>query len=402
MVKLAVIGLGGRGRCNIQTLCSIEDVAIISVCDPYEDRVAKTVEDLKKRGHEAQGFTDYKKALNVPGLDAVMIASGWQSHSQVALYALEKGIPVGCEVGGEYSLERCFELVRTQEKTGTPYMFLENCCYGEEELLATAMVRRGKLGKISFCAGAYTHDLRDEVSYGIKNRHYRFENYHRRNCDNYPTHDLGPIAKLLNINRGNRIVSLTSLSSAANGLSAYIAGREDADEVMKNTVFKQGDVVETLLTCANGELIRLHLDTTLPTAYNRDFTVRGTKGSYYQATNSFFFDGDKESWIPWESARDNLNNAQNYREFLPDIWKNITEEERKKGHGGMDYFCFKAFVAAVKEHKPMPIDVYDAAVWMAVSVLSEQSILSGGAVQLMPDFTHGDWITRTPKDVVEL
>ena len=132
MVKLAVIGLGGRGRCNIQTLCSIEDVAIISVCDPYEDRVAKTVEDLKKRGHEAQGFTDYKKALNVPGLDAVMIASGWQSHSQVALYALEKGIPVGCEVGGEYSLERCFELVRTQEKTGTPYMFLENCCYGED------------------------------------------------------------------------------------------------------------------------------------------------------------------------------------------------------------------------------------------------------------------------------
>lgn len=402
MVKLAVIGLGGRGRSNIQTLCGIEGVAIISVCDPYEDRVAETVENLKKRGHEAQGFTDYKKALNVAGLNAVMIASGWQSHSTVALYALEKGIPVGCEVGGEYSLERCFELVRTQEKTGTPYMFLENCCYGEEELLATAMVRRGKLGKISFCAGAYTHDLRAEVAYGLKNRHYRFENYRHRNCDNYPTHDLGPIAKLLNINRGNRIVSLTSLSSAANGLSAYIAGQEDADDVMKNTVFKQGDVVETLLTCANGELIRLHLDTTLPTAYNRDFTVRGTKGSYYQATNSFFFDGDKESWIPWESARDNLNNAQNYREFLPDIWKSVTEEERKKGHGGMDYFCFKAFVEAVKEHKPMPIDVYDAAVWMAVSALSEQSILSGGAAQLMPDFTHGDWITRAPKDVVEL
>ncbi len=402
MFRIAVIGLGQRGCGNIQTLCKIEDVQVVSVCDCYEDRVAKTLNCLKEYGQEAQGFTDYKEALNVTKLDAVMIASDWQSHFEVAFYAMEKGIPVGSEVGGEYSLDHCYELVRVYEKTGTPYMFLENCCYGEEELLATAMVRRGKLGKISFCAGAYTHDLRQEIAYGIRNRHYRFENYRHRNCDNYPTHDLGPIAKLLNINRGNRIVSLTSMSSAANGLSAYIATREDADEIMKNAVFSQGDVVETLLTCANGELIRLHLDTTLPTSYSRDFTVRGTKGSYYQATNSFFFDGDKEYWDSWESAKEYLNNAQNYREFLPDIWKNITEQERKQGHGGMDYFCFKAFIDAVKNNKPMPIDVYDAAVWMAVSVLSEQSVLCGGSVQIMPDFTHGGWITRKSEDVIKL
>lgn len=403
MVNLAIIGCGGRGLGNIYyTLCSMEDVRILSVCDVYEDRALRAVELLKEKGQEAKPFTDYKEALNVAGLDAVMIFSGWQSHSEIAIYAMRKGIAVASEVGGEYSLDRCHELVRVQEETGTPYMFLENCCYGEEELLATAMVRKGMLGTISFCAGAYSHDLRDEVAYGIKNRHYRFENYRHRNCENYPTHDLGPISKLLNINRGNRIVSLTSMSSAANGLREYIAGREDADETMKSAVFKQGDVVETLLTCANGELIRLHLDTTLPTFYNRDFTVRGTKGGYFQSSNSFYFDGDNEYFTTWKSVKEHLNNAENYREHLPEIWKNVTEEERKKGHGGMDYFCFRSFIDALKEKRPMPIDVYDAAVWMAVSVLSENSIAAGGTVQLMPDFTHGQWITRKPEDVVKL
>lgn len=401
MVNLAIIGLGGRGMGNIGTLTKIENARMISVCDPYQDRVDAAVNYLKERGQEAKGFTDYKEALNVAGIDAVMIASGWQSHSEVAIYAMKKGIPVACEVGGEYSLDRCHELVRVQEQTGTPYMFLENCCYGEDELLATSMVRHGKLGKISFCAGAYSHDLREEVAYGIKNRHYRFENYRHRCCDNYPTHDLGPISKLLNINRGNRIVSLTSMASSANGLTEYIAGREDADEVMKTATFKQGDVVETLLTCANGELIRLHLDTTLPAFYNRDFTVRGTKGSYYQSTNSFFFDGAEEGWVPWKANQSMLNNAAEYKDYLPDIWRCVTEEERKMGHGGMDYFCFKAFVDAVEKHEAMPIDIYDAATWMAVSTLSENSILNGGSVQLMPDFTHGNWITRKPKDVVE-
>ena len=402
MVNFAVIGCSKRGTGNINTLCKVDGVNIVSVCDIYEDRVAQTVEHLKELGHDAKGFTDYKQALDIPKLDAVMIVSSWQSHSEIAIYAMKKGIAVASEVGGEYSIDRLFSLVRTQEETGSPYMFLENCCFGEEELLATSMVRRGKLGKVSFCAGAYTHDLRNEVAYGIKNRHYRFKNYLLRNCENYPTHDLGPIAKLLNINRGNRIVSLCSMSSAANGLSEYIASRDDADEEMKTAVFKQGDVVETLLKCSNGELIRLHLDTTLPTSYSRDFTVRGTKGSYYQATNSFYFEGDKEEFVTWKYTKDAINNAEKYREFLPDIWKNITQEEREKGHGGMDYLCFKAFVEALQNKKSMPIDVYDAAVWMAVSTLSEQSIINGGAVQQMPDFTNGKWIDRKPQDVVDI
>ena len=107
---------------------------------------------------------------------------------------MHKGIAVASEVGCEYSLENCYRLVRTQEQTGTPYMFMENCCYNKDELLATAMARKNMFGTIVHCAGAYAHDLRREVAYGHVNRHYRFDNYLKRSCDNYPTHELGPIA----------------------------------------------------------------------------------------------------------------------------------------------------------------------------------------------------------------
>lgn len=400
-MNVAVIGLGGRGCENTKLLLSMDDIKVISVCDAYPDRAEAGAKLVAEKGGSAQHFTDYKEALAVDGIEACFIFTGWQFHSEIAIYCMKHGIPVASEVGGEYSIDRCFELVRTHEETGTPYMLLENCCYGEQELLATSMARKGLFGKISFCAGAYTHDLRSEIAYGLRDRHYRFRNYQHHCCDNYPTHDLGPIAKLLNINRGNRIKSLVAMSSAANGLKEYIAGREDASEEMKNTEFRQGDVVETLITCENGEMIRLHLDTTLPVSYTRDFTIRGTKGSYFQSIDSFFFDGDKEYWDTAEYVKNVAGNSAEFKEYMPQFWLDMTEEDRKRGHGGMDYLVFRGFIEAVRDGKPMPIDVYDAATWMAVSVLTEKSIAEGGTVQYMPDFTHGLWTVREPKDVID-
>lgn len=216
---------------------------------------------------------------------------------------------------------------------------------GKSELLATAMVRKGIFGEIVHCSGAYDHDLRNEVAYGLSNRHYRFENYRHRNCDNYPTHALGPIAKLLDNNRGNRILTVSSFSSKGVGLDAYICTRDDASDEMKNASFKQGDIITTILTCANGETIRLQLDTTLPRTYSREFCVRGTKEMYSQDTNTVFLDGDEEFWNPAKYAKKYLNNARKYEEaFLPKLWKDVTSEMLAAGHGGMDWFAYKAFV----------------------------------------------------------
>lgn len=410
-VKLAVIGLGNRGSDVLKnTLLKMEDVSIASVCDVYSDRSEEAAKAVKEAlGTDVPAFTDYKEALNVGGIDAAVIMTSWESHSEVALYAMRKGIPVGSEVGGEFSVEDCRELVAVQEITGTPYMFLENCCFGKDELLATSMARRGVFGEIVHCSGAYAHDLRSEVAWGIEKRHYRYKNYEHRCCENYPTHDLGPIAKLLDINRGNRIVSLASFASKASGLREYIrdqAKEKDVPEYMLNAEFSQGDIVTTVMKCAGGETITLRLDTTLPRFYSRDFTVRGTKGMYEQATNSVFIEGiHKEGWSldPVVKYKEIIDNAKEFEEkYLPKIWKDITPEESEAGHGGMDYFTYREFVNSIKNKTVFPIDVYDAAVLMSVTALSEQSIIQGGAVQLMPDFTHGKWQTRKRLDVTEI
>jgi len=404
MINVCVIGLGQRGDALIRdVLLKNKDVKIIAVCDIYQDRINRAIDQINKAGQDATGFSDYKEALNFDKVDAVFIFSDWNTHTEIAVYAMKKGIAVASEVGSEYSLENCYELVRVQEETGTPYMFMENCCYGKEELLATAMARQGVFGTIVHCAGSYSHDLRNEISYGHVTRHYRFDNYLKRNLENYPTHELGPIAKLLDINRGNRILTVSSFASKAAGLKEYIQTREDATEEMKKAEFKQGDIVTTVLTCANGETILLRLDTTLPRSYSRDFTVRGTKGLYMQDAHTVFLDGDEESFETVKYLQKAINNAVVYEEkYLPDIWKNVTDEAMSAGHGGMDWFCYKAFIDALISHTEMPIDVYDAATWQAVGVLSEMSIQQGGAPQSMPDFTNGKWFKRPRKDVVDL
>ena len=405
MLKACIIGLGSRGNSLIRyLLVMMNDLEIVSVCDRYEDRIQDAKKLLRDAGRsEPIGFTDWKAALNVAGIDVCFAFSDWATHTEIAMYAMEKGIAVGSEVGCEYSLENCFNLVRTAERTGTPYMFLENCCYGREELLATSMARRGVFGTIVHCSGAYAHDLRNQVSYGHMKRHYRYDNYHLRNCDNYPTHDLGPIAKLLDINRGNRILTVSSFASKSAGLEEYIRKLDDATDEMKAARFAQGDIVNTLITCAGGETIQLTLDTTLPRFYDRAFTVRGTKGMYTQTLNSVFLDGDSEDLASADYAEKNLNNAKAYEaEYLPSLHKEITKEAQEAGHEGMDWFAYRAFLEGVKNRTPMPIDVYDAAVWQAVSVLSEVSIAAGGAPQAMPDFTGGKWISRPRLDVCEM
>ena len=405
MVKVCMIGLGVRG-CKLinQLLLNERDLEIVAVCDLYEDRVGMAQKLLRDAGRsEPVGFTDWKAALNTAGLDAVFILGDWSTHTEMAVYAMEKGIAVASEVGGEYSLEHCFELVRTQEKTGTPYMFMENCCYGRDELIATSMARHGLFGTIVHCSGTYSHDLREYIAYGHEKRHYRCDNYLHRNADDYPTHNLGPIAKLLDINRGNRILTVTSFSTRAEGVAEYIATRPDATEEMKMARFRHGDIINTFITCAGGETIQLTLDTTLPRYYDRALTVRGTKGMYTQSLNSVFLDGDSEELISADYAEKNVHNAKAYEEnYLPPIYKNMTDEVKNTIHGGMDWFALQGFMNGVKNGAPMPIDVYDAAVWQAVSVLSEASIAAGGAPQVMPDFTGGKWLTRPRLDVCEI
>lgn len=407
-LKIGVIGLGQRGAAYGMTDGSIgllgnilnnSDVLVTALCDLHAERVEVAAEKVIKAGQgEPLKTTDFSEVLR-SGVDAVIVSTSWASHVEVALAAMEQGIAVGIEVGGTHNLDDMRKLVQSYEKTKTPFMFLENCCYNKDELLATSLTRNGKLGEICYCHGAYCHDLRNEITeVALRQGHYRLEEYKNHNCENYPTHELGPIVKLLGITRGNKFTYLTATASKARGLNEYIDSHQEVS-VLKGTEFKQGDVVTTAIKCENGELITLKLDTTLPRLYDREITVSGTKGYYSQTLKAVILDGDKFDHEK-NVIQDALNSQNDYEEYLPEDWKTITEEQLKSGHGGMDYIMLKHFFRAVKNKDEMPIDVYEACAMMCVTALSEQSIKNNGAPVEVPDFTDGNYKNRQIVDVL--
>lgn len=408
-LKIGIIGLGQRGAAFGMTDGSIgllgnvlnnSDVLVTAVCDAREDRVNFAAENVLKAGQkEPLKTTDYNEVLQ-SGVNAVIVSTNWAMHVEVALAAMEKGVAVAIEVGGTHNLDDMQKLVETYEKTKTPFMFLENCCYNKDELLVTALVRNGALGEICYCHGAYCHDLRNEITeVGLRRGHYRLEEYKNHNCENYPTHELGPIVKLLGITRGNKFISLTASASKARGLEEYI-NTHDEVSALKGTKFKQGDVVSTTILCENGELITLKLDTTLPRLYDREITVSGTKGYYNQTLKAVIIDGEKFDHEK-DSIQSALNSQNDYEEYLPDDWKTITEEQLKSGHGGMDYIMLKHFFSAVANKEDMPIDVYEACAMMCITALSEKSIAAGGKPIEIPDFTRGKYKERKIVDVLK-
>ncbi len=395
--NVGVIGLGGRGRNHVEvTLTERDDVVITAVCDIYDDRCEYIQNYCKeKKGWDVAIEKDYKKLIERNDVDVVFVFSAWENHVPAATYAMRHGKQVGMEVGGAYSLDDCWDLVRAYEETGIHCMLLENCCYDRNEMMVMRMVREGLFGKIVHCEGGYRHDLRYEVANGEKIRHYRLRNYKTRNCENYPTHELGPIAKILDINRGNRMVSLHSMSSAAWGINEYAKEHDDVDPELRTFPFAQGDIVKTNIKCANGELISLTLDTTLPRNYSRSFTVRGTKGYYSEDCNAVFL----ESLGLPEFTHEFYENAPEFRKtWEHPVWHKFETEGVKGGHGGMDWLVFDAFFEALSNGMVPPIDTYDAAAWMAITPLSEISIQNGGAPVDIPDFTRGQWLYRQDKN----
>lgn len=393
-IRLAVIGLGKRGVTQLSVLLAMPDVVIASLCDSYEDRVSHAAQMVTSSGQSAP-FTscDPLLALDRQDVDAAVIMTAWESHIELAVAALGLGKAVALEVGGASSVDECWQLVRAQQKANLPCMLLENCCYGQDEMQVLNMAKRGLFGEILHCRGGYHHDLRDEVGNGDIDRHYRQRHFLRRNGELYPTHELGPIAKLLDINRGNRMVKLSAMSTQSRGMKLWLEENRPQSPLAGQN-FALGDIVTTMIQCARGETIVLTHDCTSPRPYSRGGVVQGTRGIWMEDNRSVFISGmspeDKTSWAPeiWEPF-------DNYKaSYAHPLWQAYAAFGPRGGHDGMDYLVLRAFITAWQNNLPTPIDVYDTAAWMAITCLSEQSIALGGAVVDIPDFTDGRWLER--------
>lgn len=393
-VSIGVFGLGERGHLQLSTMLGMDDVIVPVVCDNYQNHADKGREIVaaKRGGVMPDGTTDYREVVARDDIEAVLIMTSWTSHIKIAVECLNRGKWVAMEVGGAASIEECWSLVRASEQNRKPCMMIENCCYGQEEMAILNMVKKGVFGEIVHCQGGYQHDLREEIGKGDIIRHYRQENFIHRNGELYPTHEIGPIAKELNLNRGNRMLTLCSMASKAAGLEAWLREHRKDSPLAERRV-NTGDIVTTMIKCANGETILLTHDCTLPRPYSRGHRIQGTKGIWMEDTRTVFIEGRSPvkpgEWThSWESDKAIME------EFEHPLWKAYKQFGLRGGHGGMDYLVLRAFVESVQNNVPPPIDVYDTASWMAVTCLSEQSVAMGGSPVPVPDFTNGEWIWR--------
>jgi len=410
-VRLAILGCGLRGQSHLELALRRDDCEVTAVNEIEPVMLERTRALFEKHGHpQPTYYTDGEEAFRAllarEDLDAVLIASPWRWHTPMATAALEAGRYVGMEVCGGFSLEECWQLVRTHERTGTHLFFLENVCYRRDVLAVLNMVRQGLFGELIHLECGYQHDLRavkfndgkqpygGGVEFGEKGfSEAKWRTIHsvHRNGDLYPTHGIGPVAQFIDINRGNRFLSLCSMASKARGLHDYILNHPKGGPQHPNAQieFKLGDKVTTLIQCAHGETVVVHHDTNLPRPYSLGFRVQGTRGLWMDVNDSLYLEGTSPTHR-WEPAQPYL------QRYDHPLWQRLAERATGAGHGGMDFFLFNAFVESVKRAAPPPLDVYDAATWLAITPLSEQSIAAGGQPQPFPDFTNGRWMFRQP------
>ncbi|GAB2499417.1 Gfo/Idh/MocA family oxidoreductase [Pseudoxanthomonas sangjuensis] len=409
-LRVGIVGTGLRGRSHLSLLLDRDDVEIAALCDIEQfmlDSALKMVADAgKPKPRVYTGSDDAWRRMYADGkLDAVVIATPWEWHAPQAIGAMEAKIAVGCEVVAGITLDDHWNVLRTQQRTGTPYMLLENVCYRRDVMAVLNMARQGLFGEVVHLEGGYEHDLRavkfnsgepgapygGGVEFGDKGwseAKWRTPHSVRRNGDLYPSHGIGPCAMWADIHRGNRFVRLTSYASKARGLHDYIVKNGGEAHPNAQVKFALGDVVTTQIACANGESILLTHDTSLPRPYSLGFRVQGTGGLWMDVNQSIYLEGRSPEPHKWEPAQAWLD------KYDHPLWKKYAGDAAGAGHGGMDFFVIHAFVEAIKRGEPMPIDVYDAVAWSAITPLSEQSIAGGNRTVDFPDFTEGKWRDR--------
>lgn len=414
-LNVALIGVGLRGTNHLNNLLLRKDVHVTALCDIDPTRIKIAQDHIQKAGFKApQVFGkddfDYRNLLELKEVDAVIISTPWLWHTRMTVDAMKAGKYAGVEVSASNTLEECWDLVNTHEETGTHMMILENVNYRRDVLAVLNMVKQKVFGELVHFRCGYQHDLRGvkfndgKTAYGkgaefgekgISEAKWRTAHSVKRNADVYPTHGLGPIAAMADVNRGNRFVSLTSHSTKGIGLHNYVVAVGGEDHPNAKVKFKQGDVITTTVDTANGETIIITHDCNLPRPYSLGFRVQGANGLWEVDGNRMYIEGQSQEEHRWDEATPWLE------KYDHPLWKKYGEYALGAGHGGMDFFVLNAFVESAKANIAPPMDAYDAAAWSAVTPLSEASIANNGEPQDFPDFTRGLWIKRAPYDWVK-
>ncbi|NLV42625.1 MAG: Gfo/Idh/MocA family oxidoreductase [Candidatus Hydrogenedentes bacterium] len=393
--RIGIIGTGSRGQSLLGTLLSLPSVDVPAVCDVDPAAADAAAALLAAAGRPAPekytgGPEDYRRLLARDDLDAVIIATPWDSHAAMAVDTMRAGKYAGVEVPAALTVDECWALVNTSAETGVPCMMLENWSFRRDNLALLQMRRAGLFGHPVHAHCAYAHDCVEWFCTPDGKQSWRGAFLEKRNCDQYPTHSLGPVLSWLDIGCGDMFASLTSTATGAFGINAHFARKQGPDHPNAARKIMQGDVVTTVIRTHGGKTIVVNNDMTLPRPYDNRWVLQGTLGIYDQHRTSVYLEGRSpvsHEWEPFEPYE---------KEFDHPWWREMGEAALQAGHAGTDYLVLAFFAKAVREKSAPPLDACDAALMSCVVGLSEQSIARGSAPVECPDFTKGAWKTRKP------
>ena len=413
-VRIGFIGIGMRGYEAVKRFVHIEGVEIKAFSDMEQHNIDKAQKVLADAGLiKAETYigdeNSWKKLCERSDIDLVYICTDWKTHTPISVFAMEHGKHVAVEVPAAMTIDECWQLVNTAEKTRRHCTMLENCCYDFFEMATLNMAQQGLFGEVVHVEGAYIHDLR-ELNFNPRYADKSFVpgatneivektglagywnswrlNYNKNHDGNvYPTHGLGPVCQTLNIHRGDKMNYLVSMSSDQFGISAYAKkrfGNESSEALQK---YKMGDMNTTMIKTNKGKTIMVQHDVTSPRPYSRIHLVSGTKGfAQKYPLQHIALEPDGHHALPQETL-DSLLKAYEY----PFVTKIKDQAKKVGGHGGMDFIMDYRLIYCLRNGLPLDQDVYDAAEWSCLVELTEISVKNGSVPVEIPDFTRGNW-----------
>ena len=397
-VRIGFVGIGGMGSVHVRNLLDIEGVEMTALCDIRPEHAERARDWVVEAGGPeptlyTRGETDFLRMCEAEDIDLVYTATPWRWHVPVCVAAMEHGKHAATEVPAAYTIEDCWRLVETAERTARHCVMMENVNYGRWEMLVFHMVRRGVFGEILHGEGGYLHDLRAIKFADTGEGLWRREHSKTRNGNLYPTHGLGPIANCMDINRGDRFDYAVSMSGPSRGLQAFAREHFPEGAPERDETFALGDVNVTLIKTVLGRTIYVSHDTNLPRPYSRIHLVQGTRGLFQGYPERVYVEGRSEGHR-WDAVEDYID------EFEHPLWREMAGAGAGRGHGSMDYLEDYRLIKCLREGRPTDMNVYDAAALSAVCAVSESSVADRSRPVDFPDFTRGRWETWPQLGVV--
>lgn len=405
-LRIGFVGVGDRGSYHLDAALGIEGVAVPALCDIKDAHLHRAKRWVEGTGQPSptlygKSDTDFVRMCEQEDLDVIICATSWKWHAQVCIAAMKNGKHAVSEVPIILTLDEAWEVVETSQKTGKwATLALEQALLESSYGMAMLnMIRQGVFGDVLHCVGGYVHDLR-MVKFNPEEEPWRLQHSIDRNGNLYPDHPMNKIMAMMNINHGDRLDYIISMSSGASMLNDYAKNYYGAGHPYASLPMAQGDVNVSLLRTVKDKMITLNFDTNTPHPRGI-FKVQGTKGVFLGGSGigpNIYIDGISPESHKWESADKWIE------EYQHPLVKNYNPPARKeaiRGHGGHGMktpLTWHLLVQALRSGTTPYFDVYDSVTSSAVSPLSEASVAKKGQPVQFPDFTKGKWEKSSPID----